>query len=525
MAQAEPTGIAHAASPGAGPAPSTTCQLAPALAAALFAMAASIEGSWSVLALAAPHAWLAWELRQGPGYGAARRLVGLGILGLVGGLLAAALLESLWVLVAAFSCGGVIAAGTAHSLRMFPAATEAGFSNRVPTVHFAMAADLGVSAVWEAGATMGDWPRLERVLEDIEESINRYESNGWIIKPDLSLEFPPPLEKVTSSPRILGGQPVEQIAFESEFEPFDEVIRGRYLQQRKNRRAHALLWRHRGGAARPALISVHGYAMGNAGFDVPWLRWRGWDMAGLHRRLGIDVVYFVLPFHGPRGPTARSGKGFFDEHPLATTAALAQAIWDLRRLTGWLRAQGAPAVGIQGISLGGYVSALYASLDPSLAVAMPTVPAVDLVASLWAQLPGFKRDRWRRQGFDLDTLERAWRLHSPLSRPARVPDAARLIVAGFADRITPPTHARALWEHWERPELYWCPGSHLIWRGRRALQTRIETHLREHLREPAPALRAPSLSRFRPRPDAPDAYPPAPGPAPPPGRAPGRDAS
>src|SRR3546814_11298950 len=51
---------------------------------------------------------------------------------------------------------------------------------------------------------------------------------------------------------------------------------------------------------------------------------------------------------------SRSGAGFLDAHPLATNAAFEQAIWELRRLAGWLRAQGAPALGAYGKNLGGY---------------------------------------------------------------------------------------------------------------------------------------------------------------------------
>ena len=86
----------------------------------------------------------------------------------------------------------------------------------------------------------------------------------------------------------------------------------------------------------------------------------------------------TLPLHGARAAGRRSGAGFLDAHPLATNAAFEQAVWELRRLAGWLRAQGSPALGVYGMSLGGYTAALFASIERGLACAVPLVPAVSL---------------------------------------------------------------------------------------------------------------------------------------------------
>jgi len=486
---------------GAGPGPSRQCVAAVAVPAALFALAAALEDRWSPFLLAAPLACLAYDVNRGPSFAASRRLVGFGLVAALCGVGLAAALGSGWILVAALASLSMIFAGTAHSLRVQPAAEEPGFSTRPRGVHVAMAADLGLAAFWEASALLRSWVDLRRVVADLEAAVARYESRGWMKHPEEALEVPPPLEKVHFARRTIAGERVETIRFESEFEPFDESVRSRFLCHRRNRDAQALLWRH-GSAWRPILVSIHGYGMGRAAIDLPWLRRRGWDMAALHRDLGIDVVYFVLPLHGPRADGIRSATGFVDEHPLLTTAALAQAIWDLRRLVGWLRAQGASDIGVQGISLGGYVAALAAALDPMLRVVMPTVPAVDLVSSVYSQIPQFQRDRWQREGFSADLLARAWALHSPLSHRVKVPKAGRLLVAGFADRITPPPHARALWEHWDRPPLHWYPGSHLVWRGREPLQRCFRNHLREQLVGAASAPATPSLSHFRSGPSA-----------------------
>jgi predicted esterase YcpF (UPF0227 family) len=37
-------------------------------------------------------------------------------------------------------------------------------------------------------------------------------------------------------------------------------------------------------------------------------------------------------------------------------------MWDIRRILHWVRTQGAPSVGVHGVSLGGYQTALLAEL-------------------------------------------------------------------------------------------------------------------------------------------------------------------
>lgn len=171
---------------------------------------------------------------------------------------------------------------------------------------------------------------------------------------------------------VRGAAGAERLAFESEYEPWDEEIREAYQAVRANRTAVATLWRHADGP-RPTLICLHGYAMGRTAWDA-----RAFDVRWLHRDLGLDVVLPVLPLHGPRARGRRSGEGFLGGHPLWTNAAFGQAVWELRRLAGWLRAQGAPAVGVYGLSLGGYTAALFASVERRLACAVPGLPFASL---------------------------------------------------------------------------------------------------------------------------------------------------
>lgn len=367
-------------------------------------------------------------------------------------------------------------------------------ASRTASLHGAVSADLLLATVWEGTAQFRRVPALPRAAADVESALARWRENGWLAAPAGAFAVPPPLEKVQLEMRaVAGGGEAEHLRFDSEFEPADPEIAAAFLARRENRCAHVLLWRHRGATPRPTLIAVHGFGMGRLSRDLPWLRLRGLDWIGAHRALGIDIAYVILPFHGPRSDGTPSGRGFFDVHPLFAPAALAQAVWELRRIAGWLRAQGTPAVGVHGLSLGGCASALFTAFDPALACAVAMCPAVDLAEIFWRQLPPARRREWSDAGLGPVRLAEAWSLAAPLRHRPQVAPAGRLVIGAIGDQIATPAGVEALWRHWDEPAIHWLPGAHLAWLGQGALGARLADHLRATLlAQPAPA-----LSRFR----------------------------
>jgi hypothetical protein len=321
-------------------------------------------------------------------------------------------------------------------------------------------------------------PRLDfaRVAADVRAAADRNREHGWLEHPELAYPPPPPLEKAwVASVRLRGSGEAEQLRFASGFEPLDPEVRDAFAALHGNRTATATLWRRR-GAPQPTLVVLHGHRQGFALLDAI-----AWQVRWLHGELGLDVAHLALPLHGPRSTGWRSGAGFLDGHPGLTCAALAQSVWDLRRLCGWLRAQGAPALGIAGYGLGGYVAALFASLDGGLANALLFAPVVDLAELSWRRLPSSLRAEARAAGLTEHWLAAAFARHAPLRLRPHVPHAARLLVAGAVDRVTPPSHMLALWEHWGRPACHWQPGGHVVWRDRATLHARVAGHLRATL--------------------------------------------
>ena len=390
----------------------------------------------------------------------------------------------------------VIHAGAQLSLERLPVAAELPpRSPRGPGLAACVAADESLLLLWDWNGGISLPGNAAWLADRLRAAAERNRERGWLDEPERAHPLPPALEKPSVSRELLRrAGTVEHLRFESEFEPFDPEARDTFLGARANRTAHAWLWRH-AGPPRPTVVCLHGYTSGHAAPDS-----RAFDVATLHRENGLDVVLYTLPLHGLRASGRASGRGFLGGDPLFTNAAFGQAVWDLRRLTGWLRAEGAPLVAVMGGSLGGYTTALYASLDARLACAIPVVPPARFARLVWSELAPDRRRALEAAGASEELLDEAWASHAVLRHRPRVAREDRLIVAAAADRLCTPAHARELWEHWDRPEIHWYPGSHLVPIGRGAVRLRIANFLRQRLHEapeaPAEAA-APSLSRFR----------------------------
>ena len=87
----------------------------------------------------------------------------------------------------------------------------------------------------------------------------------------------------------------------------------------------------------------------------------------------------VLSLHGPRGEDLPAHAAFPGEDVMDNVHGIAQSVWDVRRVVRWAGEQGGTPVGITGVSLGGFVTALVAGLEQGLACAILGVPAVDLI--------------------------------------------------------------------------------------------------------------------------------------------------
>ena len=281
-----------------------------------------------------------------------------------------------------------------------------------------------------------------------------YGDPDFFSHPDRFFAPPTPLRTQLQRRHALRDGELLEVGYETDFVPVFPEARS---DPGVDRVGVARWWRHH-RPGHPAMLCVHGYGGGHL-----WLERLAFD-AGRFYRAGLDVVLYVLPHHGLRGPGGpfQSGLSFFDIDLVRTNEAFAQAIYELRALLRYLRTARTGPVGAFGMSLGGYVTALLAAIEPELAFAVPMIPLASLAEMMWGEGGDTPRLALAvEHGWTLALLRDVSRVHAPLARQPLVPSERRLIIAALGDRICPSAHADALWRHWEQPRIHWYPGGHL----------------------------------------------------------------
>lgn len=314
---------------------------------------------------------------------------------------------------------------------------------------------------------LSDNAAFQRIAGEVRAALDFYGAKGWLDDPESFFVAPPPLTDMEIHPVHQRGRSYERFVFDSGYRPEEgDPGRERWLGYTANERVYGLLLRH--DEPRPWLVCIHGTEMGRAPLDLTLFR--AWH---LHDDFGLNIAIPVLPQHGPRGRGLPKGKAFPGEEVLDDGHFAAQAVWDVRRLLSWIRSQEpGQRIGLNSISMGGYVAALVGSLDDDLTCAILGVPVADLV-ELLGRHAGLHRDDPRQRAIDLAAP--LGRMISPLSLTPKVPMEGRFIYGGVADRLVHPREqVIRLWEHWGRPEIVWYRGGHTGFFASRPVQKFID---------------------------------------------------
>lgn len=237
------------------------------------------------------------------------------------------------------------------------------------------------------------------------------------------------------------------------------AYRHRHVTEYRRNLTAWMRWIRPDGARRDAaLVYVHGWLEPGSWAEEATL-FRKWS-----RELGVDLAHVALPFHGPRTPRSAlfSGELFWTADLVRTVEGVRQAVADTRSAVAWLREQGYSQIGVTGISLGGAITMLLATVEPGPDYIAPIVAhlqladAVERAPILWRM----KRDlsRWgygevERRRF----LERlGWHAYPPrLARDRQLWIQARddvYIEAGDVERQ---------WRQWGEPPIQWIDGGHM----------------------------------------------------------------
>jgi pimeloyl-ACP methyl ester carboxylesterase len=206
----------------------------------------------------------------------------------------------------------------------------------------------------------------------------------------------------------------------------------------------------------PAVILLHGWLavrmhMGH------YLR-LAWWLA----RHGVDVWLPRLPFHLERTPAGTfSGNFCLSADMVRNSEALRQAVSETRALDRWLRAQGTPAVGLWGTSLGGWVAGLAATLDGDWDAVALWAPVASPQQVLWeSKLVSEIRKAIRHAGMG-PSEQRRWTVNlSPIEHGLLVERQRVLMVGGIYDSVVYPQSIAALARAWG-VDVTWLPHGHI----------------------------------------------------------------
>jgi len=255
-----------------------------------------------------------------------------------------------------------------------------------------------------------------------------------------------------------GGVRIVDLHWQSDYSTFLPEVQEKYDRCEENRTATARLVLH--DQPRPIAVLIHGYLGG-----AHRLERRVWPIS-LWRRLGMDLALFVLPFHGSRS-VRKFGElpPFPGADPRITNEGFRQAMADLRDLIGFLLDRGHSQIGVMGMSLGGFSTALAATLEPRLAFAIPIIPLASIPDA--ALLNGHLGASEEESADQHRALEAVHVMTSPLHRQLAIPPARVLVVGAERDQITPIENARKLATHFHC-RLETMPGGHLVQLGRSA---------------------------------------------------------
>jgi hypothetical protein len=129
----------------------------------------------------------------------------------------------------------------------------------------------------------------------------------------------------------------------------------------------------------------------------------------------------------------------------------------------WLKKEeGASRLGLYGISLGAYASALTVGLDDRFQLVIAGIPASDFPRLFRHHSPTPLRQRALEYGMLGEVPALVHRVVSPLAFEPLVARERRFIYGALGDRMSTPGQAHELWNHWGRPRIEWLKGGHVM---------------------------------------------------------------
>jgi dienelactone hydrolase len=178
---------------------------------------------------------------------------------------------------------------------------------------------------------------------------------------------------------------------------------------------------------------------------------------------GIAALFVQMPYYGPR--RTPKGQRLLMPNIDHSLAAIGQTVCDCRCAAAWLETR--PEVdpkqlGILGTSLGSFMGALTAAMEPRLGRVVLLLGGGGLVDAFYDH-PKAKpyTDIANLLGLTKEKLHKLIAPADPLTYAASLKQRQLLMIAASRDDIVPPQAAKTLWEASGKPKIIWLDSTHV----------------------------------------------------------------
>lgn len=170
-----------------------------------------------------------------------------------------------------------------------------------------------------------------------------------------------------------------------------------------------------------------------------------------------NMYYFTLPYHFQRKPeqSLYNGEYMISADINRTVQSIRQAVVDLRALIQWVKANKKGPVILIGVSLGGFITNLTATLEPKIDALVSIFYANRLSYAIWKTIPGkFIREDLEHHGVKYHDLIRYWRITEPNQAIPKINKDNILLISAKYDQYVHLEDTNYLWESWGKPKRY-----------------------------------------------------------------------
>lgn len=183
--------------------------------------------------------------------------------------------------------------------------------------------------------------------------------------------------------------------------------------------------------------------------------------------LGWNLYYFPLPYHMERTPqhSLYSGELMISANMDRTVHAAKQSIVDLRTLIHWIKETNDGPVVLVGVSLGGWITNLAATLEAGIDAIISVFYANRLSESIWNTIPGkYIKADFLNSGIGYEELANRWKITDPSGGLPKIKQDNILLISGKNDQFISLEDADYLWQSWGKParHVYNCGHSGIV---------------------------------------------------------------